>query len=345
MGMEKKAKQKQVIRIVLIILFIIAFVLTQYFLNRVVPYKDEHTLGNTPGNLNNGGLFCENEGKIYFSNLEDEGRLYVMDSNLDNIKKVYDDNASYINAAGRYLFYTRRNDKMGVSGILNFSNTGLYRMKKNGTALDRLYEEPTQAACLYGNYVYYQHYDKKQGLQLYKAKIDGKEDIQLSDEGVMPCSVDADRIYYNGVDDDHAIYAMSIQGGDGELVYDGNCYMVTVSGDDLYFLDMNQNYALARVSKDGGEAEIVVQEQICTYNISADGQKIYYQTDGGEENGLYEYDVDAKESELLEEGNFNYLHLTENYLFFETYNQTQAYVMNLDNGKIEEFNPPVEERE
>ena len=46
--------------------------------------------GNTAGNLYNGGSFCEYNGVIYFSNPNDNGKLYSMDSNGQNLKKISD---------------------------------------------------------------------------------------------------------------------------------------------------------------------------------------------------------------------------------------------------------------
>lgn len=341
--MKKKQKKTGTVVAVVAVLLIITFILVNRLFMRVKLYDDPQTLGNSGGNLNNGGLFCEDGGQIFFSNIADEGKLYVMSSGLTDIKKVYDDNASYINAAGKYIFYTRRNDRLGSgSGFLSFSNTGLYRLKKNGKGIGRLYDEPTQAACLYGNYVYYQHYDKKKGLLLYKAKMDSSEDTLILEEGVMPCSIDTNMIYYSGTSDDHAIYGLSVNTEDKEKIHDGNCYLVTANGNYLYYIDMNAGYSLARVEKSGENPEILVESRLATYNVTEDGSRIYYQVDNGEENGLYVYSTDSKESELLQAGNYNYLHLTSDYLFFETYDQTQMYVMSLSNQKIDTFDPPVD---
>ena len=46
----------------------------------------EDTIGNTAGNLNNGGLFCEYDGKVYFSNAYDSGTLYVMNPDETGVK-------------------------------------------------------------------------------------------------------------------------------------------------------------------------------------------------------------------------------------------------------------------
>lgn len=338
-------KNKKIIVFPILIILVVAAALLYNYLNRVILYKDEHTLGNTGGNLNNGGLFCESDDRIYFSNLEDEGKLYSMSTDLTDFKKLYDDNASYINAAGPYVFYTRRNDRIGsASGFLSFSNTGLYRVTTKGKKIGRLYGDPTQAAALYGNYVYYQHYDKQSGLQLYKAKIDGSEDIKLLESAVLPCSIDTNMIYYAGEDGDSSIYGMSVNSGDTTKIYEGNCYLVTAAGNYLYYIDLNQQYALCRVEKNGSNPEILVEADVSTYNVSQDGGSVYYQQDSEEDNGLYVCNPDNKETRLIQAGSYNYLHLTKDYLFFQTYDQSTCYVMTLDDEDIELFIPEVIEK-
>ena len=147
-----------------------------------------------------------------------------MNANLTKIQKLYNDKVSYINAAGNYIFYTRRNDKLKSTGnaLLSLSTTGLFRITKNGTDLGRLYEDPTQVACLYGNNIYYQHYDQKRGLELYSTKIDGSESKKLKPEAVAPYSVSNNTIYYSGWNREHQIHSMDIDGGNQRVIYDGN---------------------------------------------------------------------------------------------------------------------------
>ena len=53
------------------IIILIAGLFTVTYLTGRVPMNDENTTGNTAGNLNNGGLFCESDGKVYFANAYD----------------------------------------------------------------------------------------------------------------------------------------------------------------------------------------------------------------------------------------------------------------------------------
>lgn len=322
----------------LVILAVAAIILFQYLMSRVAAYE-EGTTGNTSGNLLNGGLFCEDDGKIYFANPYDQNTLYVMDTDLTNPEQISDDNVSYLNVAGKYIFYTKRNDKKTVDSdaLMSFSTTGLYRIKKNGSQMARLYDDPTQVACLYGNTVYYQHYDQEEGLLLYAAAVDASEDTLLLEEACAPYVVCNNEIYYTGMETDHAIRKISIQGGDSEVVADGSFTSLTMEGDYLYFMDMNADYALKRMPVSGGTIETLVSERLATYNVAPGGDTLYCQIDNGTDNGLYEYDLSGGSLHLLQSGDYNYLNITRDYLFFQEYDQSKAYVLDLATNSCEEL--------
>lgn len=326
---------------VIIVIAIIASAVFLRFRQRVHRYDDPSTTGNTSMNLLNGGLFATAGDSIYFANPYDDNSLYSMDMNFGHVKKIYNDYASYINAAGDYIFYTRRNDKKGNKGnaLLSLSNTGLYRIKTNGNGLDQLYREPTQVLNLFGNSIYYQHYDEKQGLQLYKIDIDGKNDTMLLDEGVSPTVIVDDMIYYTGYDEDHNIHALSINGGSASVICQGNFTNLSYSNGKLYCMDMENNYTLCSLELDGSNLTHLTQERIATYNVSQDGETIYYQIDNGTDNGLYAMDSESGSQVLLSAGNYNYLHIIKDYLFFEEYDGSVAYVMDTATEEIKEFHP------
>ncbi len=332
---------RKMIITVLILLIIIGLLIFSRIHNQVVLYDDPNTVGNTSGNLLNGGRFCEADGIIYFSNTRDDEALYSMNINLNHMKKIIGDKVSYINAAGKYIFYTRRNDQKSSTGegLFSLSTTGLFRITNNGKNLYKLYDDPTQVVNLTGNFVYYQHYDQKEGLQLYSAKIDGSSDDQLTEEAVAPYSVDNGLIYYSGWDTDHMIHSMNINGSDKNVIYDGNCTSVIKVGNHLYFMDMDQNYALVRINLDGSEPETLIPARIATYNVDEAESSVYYQVDDGKNNGLYRLDLENHETELLAAGDYNYLHLIANYLFYESYTGETTYVMDLSTEKSQEFKP------
>ena len=70
-----------------------------------VPKNPPGTIGNTAGNLYNNGLFCENDGYVYFANTYDSSALYRMRPDESEIKKLVYTEVSNINADGKYLYY------------------------------------------------------------------------------------------------------------------------------------------------------------------------------------------------------------------------------------------------
>lgn len=347
--MPQTHSKSQVVRnTILVILLIIVIIIVLILIGKrasVKLYDNPNTVGNTSGNLLNGGLFCESDNKIYFTNSADNDTLYSMDMDLSNMKKIIDDKVSYINAAGDYIFYTRRNDKKASTGegLLSLSATGLFRITKDGKRLGKLYEEPTQVANLYGNYVYYQHYNNNDGLQLYSAKIDGSSNEKLTEEGVAPYVIENGTIYFTGQDKDHMIHTMNTNGSGKNLLFDGNCTSLMKAGNHLYYMDMDQNYALVRVDLEGNDAQTLVNTRLATYNVDEAESSVYYQVDDGENNGLYRLDLENNETEQLAAGDYNFLHLISNYLFYESYDGETIYVMNIDTETSEEFKPDVEE--
>ena len=67
---------KKVIIGIIAILLCLAIFWGNKFLTPETKMNQGFVNGNTAGNLYNGGLFCEYNGVIYFSNPNDNGRLY-----------------------------------------------------------------------------------------------------------------------------------------------------------------------------------------------------------------------------------------------------------------------------
>ena len=100
--MNAKAKKFLIGSLLVLLLGLLIFL---YILsNRVAPVP-EGTVGNSAGNLYNGGMFCEYNGKVYFANPYDGNAMYVMDTDGSHMKKLIATSVSNICAGGKYLFY------------------------------------------------------------------------------------------------------------------------------------------------------------------------------------------------------------------------------------------------
>ncbi|CDE44657.1 putative uncharacterized protein [Clostridium sp. CAG:411] len=333
--------KKKILPIILILALCVLVIIS--YRSRQTVYNDEHTIGNSSGNLFNGGLFCEYDKHIYFSNPSDEGRLYVMNSDLSNLKKLSTDTADGINVAGKYIIYGRHNQNQNqtTENVFETSKTGLYRMDKTGGHLKTLFDSVVNMVALYGNTVYFQH-NTDTGFGIGKINIDKSKEGELSTEAIYPYTIQDGFLYYTGVSDNHNIYKMDLNTGDSTSLEEGNFAYVTASNDFLYCLDLNNNHVLTRMKLDGSNKLVLVKEPTSTYNVTPDGMYLYYQVDlgnNGEGNAIYRRNLNSQETTLLKKGTFSNIHTTSKYTFFKDCQKDDYYVVeNTDTGMPDTWN-------
>ncbi len=325
----------------LIIIVIIVFV--AFFSNRV-KFNDGYVNGNTAGNLYNGGMFCEHGGKIFFANPQDNNRLYSMDSNGENLKKLNNDVANYINADDNYVYYVRNNVGEGIAfEFFTFFRNSLCRIPREGGEAVVLDSDPCNYATLIGNYIYYLHYDEKEASTLYKVKIDGTDKKQLSKDAVYTCSANGQYFYYNGKNTSGSIFRFDTETDSATIIYEGNCYKPTIAenGTDIYFIDGNQDTALVRGTVGLKATKLVTTDQIDTYNLS--GDYIFYQKYDKENSGLCMIKTDGTGYRMLKKGTFKQIHITEDYVFFTDYYTNKVYyLIRTMPDNVQAFRPGIE---
>lgn len=336
-----KIRKKYLITPVILLLagFLIYYAITS---TRTV-YNDAGTAGNTAGNLFNGGLYCAYNEKIYFSNINDSGALYTMDLNLENYKKINKDKAGYINAAGNYLYYSRMDNlkQSNSPNVYAFKNVGIYRTNLKGGALKSLYDNPAGLINLYGNSLFYQHYNSKNGLKLYKVDIDGTSEKKLSNDPVIPISIQDGKLIFAGVKQDHFIYSMNLISGIKSILYEENCYAPVINNSYIYFLSLSDNYSIYRIGLTGEDPVPIIEERCSTFNLTQDGSYIYYQVDDGQNNRLAKMNLQTGETQDIKYGNYKNINIAGDYVFFMDFEEKEAYYMNagIDNT-FSVFNPP-----
>lgn len=322
---------------VITILIIFFYSFDRTFLN------DEDVVGNTAGNIYNGGLFCERDGRIYFSNDKDDGSLYVMNSDTTNIKKLHTDKAAYINVDENYVYYLRANNtrENQTVSVLMFNNTGIYRINQNGKNLKLISSKPGNYVTLRGNHVYYQNYDVEEGLFLYRNKTDGSLPRLLLKEAVIPSTFIDDRMYYVGVKESHNINYYDLFSFTSGTYIKGEFAYPIFFGEYIYYIDPSNNYTINRMNLDGTDRFVIVSDRTSTFNITNSGQYLYYQVDDQDNSKICRMDLTTMESEVLLEGHYKQIHVTENFVFFKDFDNYNTYVISADgSSELGTFNPP-----
>ena len=296
--------------------------------------------GNTAGNLYNGGFFCEYNGVIFFSNPSDGGKLYSMDSNGKNLKKLTDDVATYINADENYVYYVRNNAGESLDfNFVAFHRNALVRVNHDGKNLVILDTEPCLYASLVGNYIYYIHYDQLEASTLYKVRIDGEEQQQVMSESVFTCNADGQFFYYNGMSSDGSIHRYDTVSDTSTVVYAGNCFQPIVKdGVDVYYIDGDTDCSIVHTNMNFDNPTFITRDSVDAYNVH--GSYIYYQRFDKEGSALCMIKNDGTEQMVIQEGDFCDIHVTSYYVFFREYHSGEMYCFARSNPyEIEHFRP------
>ena len=323
--MEGEHMKSKIIPIIFVLVIILLFGVTYY--SRQTVYNDDDVLGNTSGNLLNGGLFCEYDGKIYFSNPDDEGRLYVMNDDLTHSKRLSNDTATDINVAGKYIIYGRHNEKQVQSNdnIFSQGNTGMYRLQKNGKNMKTLFDSVVDTINLAGNTVYYQK-NTPSGFSVYQINIDKSNEDMLIEDPIFPYAINNGFLYYSSVKENHYINRINLQSKETEVVQEGNFAFVTITADQLFFLDLENNHTLSCMNLQDNKITPLLTEPVSTYNVTANGAYLYYELDNGTDNGIYRMNLNTKKIVCLKLGNFKNINLTSEYAFFQELDSDTTYV-------------------
>lgn len=297
--------------------------------SRKIPDNPPETLGNSSGNLNNGGYFCEHDGTIYFSNFQDNHYLYKMNSDGSDAVMMLDVPVSYINAAGDYIYYYYDDQGeakfMGVSGNMR----GIYRLAKDGKSDMSCLERSTSGIIsLIGNKIYYEHYDNTDGMTLYYTSLDGKDKGQAVKSIINPACVIYGDIYYPDQDNMFKLCKYTPGASAGSEYSDIQMYNPTVVGDFIYYIDIEHNYGLSRYNTLDGSVTRITKERIDTFNVYNDS--IFYQRNS--DPALIHVNADGSNPVIIAEGNYSNINCTSMWTFFSAFNDNSQVYMIPTNG-------------
>lgn len=288
-----------------------------------IPENPDNEVGNTAGNLNNDGLFCEKDGKVYFSNPYDLGSLYSMNEDGSDIKKLNKYQSKWINVAGDYIYYYEAAD--GSNSIAGFGGhmMGLYRSNLDGKKTKCLDKTSSMIISLYGNYLYYQHYSNrnKEGMTLYKMHIDKKDSGMLVKEIINPSCIVNGNIYYPNYSGQHGMYRYNTasNASTGTKVFDAAVFnpIVMPDGDTVYYMNINDDYRIYRGSISSGEEVRLTEERADCFNISS--SYIFYQKNDATSPALMRCRLDGSQPEEIISGNYKNINVTGSYVYFMPY--------------------------
>lgn len=332
-GISMTQKIKNILIIILLFLGItLIFLLT--LLSRRVTRVPEDAIGNTAGNLLNGGLFCEDEGIVYFANAYDNHTLYSMNPDESEIKKISNVPVSSINAAGKYLFYYQNASASTTDFTSFFRIDGVYRATKDGRKSTCLKRVPSPCLSLYGNTVFYQNYNTKKGTSLCRIDIDRQNDKEIlpAHDSSNPSCIYQGSIYFGGTKKDHYLYRLDTESDTVSTAWDGNLYSPIIQDDWVYYMDISGNYRLCRYHLYDQSVQILTEDRLDFFNVT--GEWIYYQKSDQNEPALKRITIDGQKEEIVAEGVYQHINATSRYVYFNAYDQPTPVYHTPVNGPV-----------
>lgn len=278
-------------------------------------YNKEGDVGNTTGNLYNGGLFCEYKGYVYFSNKADDNSLYRMKSDGTKVEKLHSDTVSYIQVINDYIYYVRTNDS-GEDVVLKGQPYGIFRLEIGEDKAEQIYNGLVLSMRMLGNYLYFQSYENGVHIQLKKIKIDGKELKLISDEDYEPICVNGTDIYFTEVKNSHNLMRMDTKNDRIMTASEGNYYKPTFVKGYMYYINLADGMKLTRVNLASDKEEVLDEGKCINYNVNEEENVIYYQLENEDAHSLCRMTLSGDKKVVITEGDCISIHITKNYTYF-----------------------------
>lgn len=330
-------KVRHLILITALILFLGLGVFLSIFFNvrsTKIPSNPPGTTGNTAGNINNGGLFAESNGVVYFSNSFDDDTLYSMNVDETNIKKISAAQVSNLLVAGKYLYYFQ----IGTSGTTGLGSVraphSFNRCKLDGSKSSTVVRETVIKAQLVGDTLYMLG-SGDNGSYFFRVETNGSDRTGLTNYIINPAAYYNGFIYYNGTVSNHYLYALNPNDDTFTTVLEYNMWNPVVENGYVYFMDLTSDYRLCRYNLNGGPVEILSNDRVQSFNVG--NGYIYYQT-MGENAGLYCMLCDGSMFIQLANGEYCDISMTSKYVYFKNFfDQSITYHSLIGSGSYETF--------
>lgn len=343
--MNKTSKKTEVILIITVVA-IMALMILGIFISSLdlSPKNDETAVGNTAGNLYNGGYFCEYEDKVYFIYPQEQYQICVM-SKDGTIKSLGFNNAFSLNIQNGYLYYSKNNALSDSNSFLEGIRYGIYRITLKNNRLKSLSSSLSPYICLSGNNIYFQEYTDT---SLYFSKISLRKPYKaerISNIGYPIACADNGYLYYTELNGNHNVYRYDTKENRSSLFYSGNYTQCIYMDGILYIIDVGDGYALKKIDMNTNEVTVLTSDRCVNYNVYQN--IVFYEIENPDTGryGLYRNNTDGTNEELVSSSPCMNINITSDYTYFQYFTDASTLYRTPTFGDIsvELFQPLLEE--
>ncbi len=281
-----------------------------------------NVIGNSGGNIANGGLaavqgnhvyFRSNEGSslfrgnfvtgesriisadaawfinvsgdwIYFSNSDDRNRAYKIKTDGSERTALTDSPAWYLTLVDQQLYYVNGNDGYRI-----------YRINTDGSGNTALNEDESWAINVADGWIYY--VNRSEDDQIYRLRTDGGGRMQVTDHAACCVNVTNGWLYYVHEEDGSKLYRSRADGSEQNALTEYPVWFVNVAEDWIYFVHEEDNFSLHKIKPDGTGRTMLTRESSRYVNVAGDW---VFHVDQAREDTIYRVRSDGTGRTLAE---------------------------------------------
>jgi len=269
-------------------------------------------VGNTPGNIVNGGHVAIQGNWVYYSG-HSRGETRKVHINGSGDIEISKNNARYKNILGDWIYYS--NNNMGRK---------IYKVRTDGSERTLISNDWSEFLCAINNWIYY--VNVSDDCKVYKIRTDGCERTKLNDDRCSFLNVSNNWIYYVKNDNEYnftnrysnnnppngKIYKMHINGNTHTCLSDEEAGYINVINNYIYYSNISEGGKIYKIQTDGYGKEKITDHEAKYLNVVDDW--IYYYSFGPKE-GICKIRTDGCEYCIIDYKFIKYINIVGDWIY------------------------------
>lgn len=287
-------------------------------------FSQNAELGNTPMNLNNGGIVAEKGDWIYYRNHSDNDWLYKIKKDGTKKTKIIDDAPYYINVVGNWIYYSNE-----------YYYGHLYKIKTDGSGRTPINVDATDFVMAKGDWIYFTSIGTDisgTDYQMRKIRItdNNKEsllEMNHSKTKMLYTNITKDSIFFVLQSQNSWLYKCDLEGKNLKIVNKEASHGIYILEDWLYYVNGSDNFKLYRMRLDGSNKAKLSDDNTGTINFK-DGW-IYY-NNKSDDGKIYKIRLDGSGKTKVSDINCQKISIAGDWIYYPTDNYGTTYRVKID---------------
>ena len=252
---------------------------------------------------------------VYFTNANDNSKLYKMMNDGTKKTKLCDDKAYNINIANEYIYYT------------NGHEGNIFRIKTDGSDRTQLNKEDSSTVKVADGWIYYQHpwgYNR----DMKKMKLDGSDVRTVTSDGYCGIYriIDGWIYYFSGY-----FSKVKTDGSGKQVALRINYSDINIEEEWIYFTNRDRNKNICRIDLNGSNFSEINNEESSSINVY-NGWIYYCNKDDGDK--LYKIKTDGTQKSKLSDDKIGGINIVADWIYYGSQNKLYRVMLDGSNRQL-----------